>query len=81
MRADTVTTMRHSVEERIVWSARIQPVCPLGLPGSRTCTQWLPSLPIVVPITGRTVRTLVSGRWAATGSITREPRSAVAWAT
>ena len=74
--APTVTTMCHSVDERIVWSVRIQPVWPLGRPGSRTCTQRLPSLPLTKPITGSTVRTLVSGRWAATGSTTRACRSA-----
>ena len=46
------------MDERIVWSARIQPVCPLGRPGRRTCTQRLPSLPLTAPITGSTVRDL-----------------------
>ena len=81
MRFVTSTTRRHSVDDRIVWSARIQPVCPLGRPGSRTCTQRLPSLPLTAPITGSTVRTFVSGRTAATGSITRALVLAEAWAT
>ena len=46
-------------------------MCPLGRPGRRTCTQRLPSLPLTAPITGSTVRTWVSGRTAATGSMTR----------
>ena len=32
-RASRRDTRRHSVDERMVWSARIQPVCPLGPPG------------------------------------------------
>ena len=33
VRFETSTTRRHSVDDRIVWSARIQPVCPLGPAG------------------------------------------------
>ena len=63
--------MRQPVAARLVWSARIQPVWPLGRPGSRTCTQRLPACGRRAPSTGRTVRTPVSGRRAATDSIAR----------
>ena len=55
----------------------IQPVWPLGRPGSRTRSQ----APFAaLPSTGRTVRTLVSGRREETASIRSELASGRTWA-
>ena len=51
------------------------PLCPLGRPGSRTCTQDPPPRLRARPRTGRTVRTPVSGRRAATDSISARVRA------
>ena len=66
-REESLSLIRQPVEDGRVWPPRIQPVCPLGRPGRRTCTQERPPRMTRLPITGSTVRTCVRGR--------REPRT------
>ncbi len=66
-RAASETTIRHGVEVDLVRAAEIQPVWPLGRPGSRTRSQASSRPPW--PRTGSTVALRVSGRRAATTSM------------